>query len=311
MTYRRYLLPAALGIFGLLLLIRVFVSNANIFVPEDLDIILLVTFLSVAMIAAIHTIVRLSMRYLRIISIRQMRHETLAEHGRFLRRLDHELKNPLTTLRAGFSTLSLTELDEQQRHLIKTMETETLRLSKLVIDLRKLAELEAQPLNLQTILIETFINNIIQLNQERFEAGNRELTYQIHTKRQEWTADEDLLTLAVHNLIDNAYKYTRPDDSISLEVFHAQSELIIRVTDTGLGIPAQHLPHIWEELYRGEQMGKTSGSGVGLALVKAIVERHHGAVNIESEEGQGTAVSIFLPPLSQSNDTMFQNLNTS
>lgn len=298
MTYRRYLLPAALGIFGLLLLIRVFVSGASIFVPEDLDIILLVTFLSVAMILGIHTIVRLSMRYLRIISIRQMRHETLAEHGRFLRRLDHELKNPLTTLRAGFSTLSLTELNEQQLHLIKTMETETLRLSKLVIDLRKLAELEAQPLNLQTIPIEHFVKNIIQFNQERFETGNRKLTYQIQTKRQEWTVDEDLLTLAVHNLIDNAYKYTGPADSICLEVFRVQNELMIRVTDTGLGIPPQHLPHIWEELYRGEQLEKTSGSGIGLALVKAIVERHHGAVKIESEQGKGTAVSIFLPPTS-------------
>jgi len=288
-----------LGLLGLLLLVRVFVGDTLVLVPEDIDVIILVSLLGVAMVAAIHALVRLSMWYLRLLSVQRARRETLAEHSRFLRRLDHELKNPLTTLRAGLSTLSLTELDGQQRHLIKTMETETLRLSRLIADLRKLAELEAQPLNLQPLNIEAFVTNIIQLEQDRFEAGRRVLSGQVHTARIDWVADEDLLTLAVHNLLDNAFKYTQPADTIRLEV-SAQNVLTIRVTDTGIGIPSGVLPHIWEELYRAEQMEKASGSGIGLALVKAIVERHHGTVGIESEPGQGTAISIHLPLVSQS-----------
>jgi signal transduction histidine kinase len=100
--YRRYLLPAALGLMGLLLLARLFFINSSVLVPEDIDIVLLVVLLSVTMVTAIHTIVRISMNYLRLLSVQHARRETLAEHSRFLLRLDHVLKNPLTTLRAGF-----------------------------------------------------------------------------------------------------------------------------------------------------------------------------------------------------------------
>lgn len=294
---RRYLLPLTLGLLGLFLLLRVFSSDALLLLPEDIDVLLLVSLVGLAMAAAIHTIVGISMRYLRWLNIQQARRETLAEHGRFLRRLDHELKNPLTTLRAGISTLSLTRLDDQQRHLIQTMEAETLRLSRLVTDLRKLADLEAQPLNLQPVNIEEFVAHILQVEQDRFEASERKLAGQVNITRTEWLVDEDLLALAVHNLLDNALKYTRPTDSVRLEVA-AQNELTFRVIDTGSGIPPEALPNIWEELYRTEQGPKAPGSGIGLALVKIIVERHHGRVEVRSELGRGTAVSIRLPPIS-------------
>ncbi len=295
---RYFLLPIMLGLFGLLLLLRVFAGGSLILVPEDIDVVILVLFLSLAIVAAIHTLVRLSMGYLRELSVQRVRRETLTEHGRFLRRLDHELKNPLTTLRAGLSTLSLTNLDEKQQHLIQTMQTETLRLSKLVSDLRKLSDLEAQPLNLQLINIEAFIQDVMQMEQERFEAAGRRLTSQVGADRSEWVLDEDLLTLAVHNLLDNALKYTRPGDTVQLNV-QAQTGLVIRVVDNGRGILPEALPHVWEELYRAEQMQeRVSGSGIGLTLVKAIVERHGGSVSISSEPGVETAVSLTLPLIS-------------
>ena len=295
---RYFLLPIMLGLFGLLLLLRVFAGGSLILVPEDIDVVILVLFLSLAIVAAIHTLVRLSMGYLRELSVQRVRRETLAEHGRFLRRLDHELKNPLTTLRAGLSTLSLTNLDEKQQNLIQTMQTETLRLSKLVSDLRKLSDLEAQPLNLQLINIEAFIQDVMQMEQERFEAAGRRLTSQVGADRSEWVLDEDLLTLAVHNLLDNALKYTRPGDTVQLNV-QAQTGLVIRVTDNGRGIPPEALPHVWEELYRAEQMQeKVSGSGIARTLVTALVERYCGSVSISSEPVVETAVSLTLPLIS-------------
>jgi two-component system OmpR family sensor kinase len=293
---RRYLLPAALGLMGLLLLVRLFLINNSVLVPEDTDIIFLVVFLSIAMVTAIHTIVRISMGYLRSLSVQRARRETLAEHSRFLLRLDHELKNPLTTLRAGLSTLSLTALDEQQRQMVETMKQETTRLSRLVADLRKLAELDVQPLNLVPVNIEAFIDNLVQIERERFEAGGRTFTSEVETAEKSWLADEDLLALAVHNLLDNAYKYTRPGDAVQLKVV-IQQEMLIQVSDSGAGIAETALPLIWEELYRVEQQQKIPGSGIGLALVKAIVERHDGTVEIGSKPGQGTAVSLHLPPL--------------
>src|SRR5688572_32988902 len=95
---RRYLLPIILGLLGLLLLARIFLTNTFILVPEDIDVVLLVVLLSVAMVIAIHTLVRISMNHLRLRTIQQVRRAMLAEHRRFLSRLDHELKNPLTAL---------------------------------------------------------------------------------------------------------------------------------------------------------------------------------------------------------------------
>lgn len=295
-TVRRYWLPITLGGLGLLLLARVFLFDAFILVPEDIDVVVLVTLLAITLVAAVHSIVRVSMHYLRQLSVQRARRETLAEHSRFLQRLDHELKNPLTTLRTGLKTLSLTALDAPQRQMVETMEQETLRLSRLVTDLRKLVDLETQPLNLAPVNMEAFVADIMQIEQERFEAGERPLTASVAVEQNDWLADADLLALAVHNLLDNAFKYTRPGDSVRLEV-SAQKELTIRVVDTGVGIPPDEIGHIWEELYRAQQTMKAPGSGIGLALVRAIVERHQGRVAVESDPGRETAVSLHLPPL--------------
>lgn len=296
---RRYLLPIILGLLGLLLLARIFLTSTSILVPEDIDVVLLVVLLSIAMVVAIHTLVRISMNHLRLRSVQQVRRAMLAEHRRFLSRLDHELKNPLTALRAGLQALALTDLQEQQRQIVDVLETEALRLSRLVADLRKLADLETQPLNLQRVSITAFVENVIQLEHDRFAAGERVLTSRVHVVQDGWVVDEDLLALAVHNLLDNAFKYSRPGDQVCLEV-DAQQELILRVSDTGIGIPAEVLPHVWEELYRAQPGEAVPGSGTGLALVRAIVEHHAGEVDIKSEVGQGTTVSLRLPALSQS-----------
>jgi two-component system OmpR family sensor kinase len=199
----------------------------------------------------------------------------------------------------------LTPLDEQQQQLVATMETETLRLSRLVNDLRTLAELETEPLNLQPVALDAFVAAIVQLEQERFEAGQRIFTTHVDDHTATWLVDEDLLALAVHNLLDNAYKYTRPGDHIRLEV-EAGQELLVRVTDTGVGIPADVMPHVWDELYRAAQEEKIPGSGIGLALVRAIVERHEGTVEIASkrsvdgthgEAKAGTSVTLRIPLL--------------
>lgn len=293
-NYRRYLLPVALGVLGLLLLLRIFVVDGSILIPEDADVVLLVALLGVAIVAAIRALVRTWMDYLYQMSARRARRETLAEHVRFLGRLDHELKNPLTALRAGLSTLALTGLDEQQQALVEAMETETVRLSGLVADLRKLAEMEAQPLDRRPVDVAAFVAGVLQHERERFEEGGRALHSAVEGAPPAWTFDEDLLALAVHNLLDNAFKHTRPGDTVRLEA-NVRDELAIAVADSGVGIPAEALPHIWEELYRAERPEKTPGSGIGLALVKAIVERHDGTVDVQSHVGQGTTVTLRLP----------------
>ena len=292
----RYWLPLALGLLGLLLLFRLVVARPSILVPEDVDVVVLVVLIGSGLIAAVHTLVRMSMNHLRLRSIRLARRQTLAEHARFLNRLDHELKNPLTALHTGLKSLELTKLDQQQRQIVATLETVTLRLSRLTTDLRKLAALETQPLILRPVDIRTFILDAVQVERERFEAGQRTLTAGVDGAQETWLIDADLLALAIHNLLDNAMKYTQPGDSVHLQA-SAEQELTLQVSDTGAGIAPSALPHIWEELFRAPQVEPAPGSGVGLALVKAIVERHGGSVTVESEVGQGTAFSLRIPAL--------------
>lgn len=294
-TLRRYFLPIGLGLLSLLLVGRVLSVGAGILIPEDVDVLLLLGGLAAVLILAIHTLVRLSMNYLRQLSVERLRRETLAEHARFLRRLDHELKNPLTTLRTGLKTLTLTGLNEQQQRLTGAMEAEVLRMIRLVTALRNLADMESQPLNLRPVRLEDFVAGLVQNEEERLAQAGLSLTPLLEASQPVWILDEDLLSLAVHNLLDNARKYASPGGAVELRVV-ADSDLLIQVWDNGQGIAPEYLPHVWEELYRADPLGDTAGSGIGLALVKTIVERHGGGVAIDSQPGQGTTVSLRLPP---------------
>lgn len=292
------LLPIGLGLAGVMLVIRVSFIDTTLFLSGDLDVLIILFGLSLAIFAAAALILKVLIERLRQYSVERARQETLAEHHRFLRRLDHELKNPLTALRAGLGSLELTLEDENQRQIVRTLETEARRLSKLISDLRKLAELDTLPLDIRAIDIRAFIADVMDIERERIDLDERQFSLKLPSELDELPAligDQDLLLLAVHNLLDNAFKYTRANDSICLEVSHDQDDLLIIVEDTGVGIDHDELPLVWEELYQARNAENIPGNGIGLALVKAIVERHYGQVDLQSQPGQGTTVTLRLP----------------
>jgi two-component system OmpR family sensor kinase len=187
---------------------------------------------------------------------------------------------------------------EEQQQILASMENQTLRLSRLVTGLRKLAELETLPLELSTVEIAHLLDESLTLVQERPEARNRRITLSsssVPDALPAVTGDRDLLLLAIHNLLDNALKFTNPGDVISLQAAANEEAVIIHVMDTGQGIPDGEIPLVWEELYRGQRVNGTFGSGIGLALVEAIVKRHGGRVSLTSRVGQGTTVMLTLP----------------
>jgi two-component system OmpR family sensor kinase len=220
------------------------------------------------------------------------------DRRRFLRRLDHELKNPLTAIRAGLANLAEMPSGEARQEALASVETQTLRLSRLSSDLRKLAELEVRLVEHSPVDIPLLLRDAFNMAQEQPAAAERHLTLSI--PQAPWPlpkvrGDFDLLLLAVHNLLENALKFTRPGDTLELRAFEDGSEIVIEVADTGPGIPDDEQPHVWEELYRGEGGRGISGSGLGLALVHAIAERHNGRVGLRSRLGQGTVFSLRLP----------------
>lgn len=220
------------------------------------------------------------------------------EKRRFLRRLDHELKNPLTAIRAGLANLAETRLDIPQQQALSSVEAQTLRLSRLSSDLRKLAELEARPLERTDVNINEILQEAYNLALDQPGSLGREL--KLTVPHVPWPlpvikGDRDLLFLAVHNLLDNALKFTQPGNAIEIRGFEDGSWLVVEVADTGLGIPADEIVHIGEELYRAKGARGIPGNGLGLALVNSITALHGGKVILRSREGKGTVVSLRLP----------------
>ncbi|HTX93059.1 MAG TPA: HAMP domain-containing sensor histidine kinase [Anaerolineales bacterium] len=220
------------------------------------------------------------------------------ERRRFLRRLDHELKNPLTAIRAGLANLADSPSREAHQEALASVEAQALRLSRLSADLRKLAELEVRLVEHSPVDVPALLREAFGMAQEQAGADERRLNLSI--PQAPWPlpnvqGDPDLLVLAIHNLLENALKYSRPGDTLELRAFEDGTDIVIEVADTGPGIPVEEQPHVWEELYRGEAGRGVPGSGLGLALVRAIAERHHGGVSLRSRLGQGTVFTLRLP----------------
>jgi two-component system OmpR family sensor kinase len=227
-----------------------------------------------------------------------LRAEMGQERRRFLQRLDHEFKNPLTALRAGLANVAVGADEVGHQEALTTMEGQVLRLSQLTADLRKLAELETRELERSAVNIGELLQEAVALTQERSEAEERHLTLTL--PQAPWpvpdvSGDWDLLFLAVHNLLDNAVKFSQPGDTVEVRAFEDRGWVVMEVADTGPGIEQSELQRVWEELYRGEAAQGISGSGLGLALVQTIVERHGGEVTLRSRAGLGTVITVRLP----------------
>jgi len=220
------------------------------------------------------------------------------DRRRFLQRLDHELKNPLTAILAGLANLSSSETLTDRSSSLNSVQSQVDRLRRLVAELRKLAELETRPLDSAPINLDELLDEAFTLAKDNSQAGERTLTFS--TPRAPWplpriNGDRDLLILSIHNLLDNAIKFTRPGDTIEMRAFEDGSGVVLEVADTGPGIPESEQDHVWEELYRGESGRGVPGSGLGLALTRAIINRHGGSITLRSRAGEGTVFTVRLP----------------
>jgi signal transduction histidine kinase len=226
------------------------------------------------------------------------KNQAAAAHRRFVRRLDHELKNPLTAMRMGLDNLAGTSSEVEKAEALAMVGAQAERLGQLTTDLRKLVELEARPLEWAPVDVGELLEEAVDQARQQPETTQRRLTLSV--PQAPWplppvTGDPDLLFVAVYNLLDNALKFTRPNDSIEVRASDDGTTVVVEVADTGLGIPEDELPHVFEELYRGREARGIEGSGLGLALVKAVVERHGGDISIRSRERQGSVFTLRLP----------------
>lgn len=224
--------------------------------------------------------------------------------------VSHELMTPLTAMRGYLETLRMTELtlppEVRDRHLGIVLE-ETLRLQAIVGDLLELARLGASdlPLRRERLPAGDLLARLTARHGPAAAEKGVALTTRLDPDVQTIDADPGRLEQALQNLVANALRHTPAGGEVAVTASAAPGRVVLRVRDTGEGIPPDHLPHIFDRFYRADpsRTGASGGSGLGLSIVKEIVERHGGTVDVTSTRGQGTVFEIGLPQQEESRPT--------
>ena len=211
----------------------------------------------------------------------------------------HELRTPLASLStATYLLLRPAMSREQQEQIIRNIHSETLRLNALASSFLDLARLESGRVQFH----KTNFNVADMLYECKdvmnSKADEEKLHIQIETPdgMPALEADRDKIKQVVLNLLSNAIKYNRPNGSILLRGDFSTSEILIAVQDTGVGIPEDALPHLFQKFYRvRENETKAAGTGLGLSICKQIVQGHGGRMDVKSKIGVGTSFTVRLP----------------
>jgi len=212
----------------------------------------------------------------------------------------HDLRTPLTRLRnVAESALVADDATAMREGLARALD-EADRVSATLTALMDISEAETGTLKLQPTpgRLATIVDEAVSLYADEAEERGTILASAIDPMLT-ITADRTRLRQVLANLIENAVKYTPSGGRITIEALPADAWLTIAVADTGAGIAAEDLPHVWDRLYRGDASRSARGLGLGLSLVKAIVEAHGGRVSVASTLGQGSRFTVTLPARGQ------------
>ena len=213
----------------------------------------------------------------------------------FISSVSHELRTPLTAINGWAETLRLGADQETAEKGMTVIIRESARLSGLVEELLDFSRLQSGRMRLSAARLDILaeLDEAVYLFTDRARTERKELTYEENTSLSPVYGDRDRLRQVFVNIIDNALKYTQAGGVITVSSREAMGYVEVTVSDTGCGIPAQHLPNVKKKFYKANQLVR--GSGIGLAVADEIVSLHGGTLGIESQEGVGTVVTIRLP----------------
>ena len=241
------------------------------------------------------------------------RAEALAESDRVRRQLladvSHELTTPVTAMRGYLETLSMPEvpLDEATRkRYLSIVGDETMRLEHIIGDLLDLARIEGGggSFTVSDVSVDQLFRRIVARHERACQTGGIAIDTAIEPEAETVIGDRDRLEQALQNLAANANRYAPAGSTIRLRArtasmdgsAQAEPGIYLTIEDQGPGVPAEHLPHLFDRFYKADasRQGKAGGSGLGLSIVKAIVERHGGRISVVSRPGR-TVFEIALP----------------
>lgn len=215
----------------------------------------------------------------------------------FINNFSHEFKTPISSIIGYAKELKRSDLSEKEKdEYLSIIISESERLSSLSSNILLLTKVENQKIisNKTTYYIDEQLRNAILMLQKSWEEKNIE--WELDLDEIQFVGDEDLLSQAWINLMSNAIKFSRQDGKIHISCKKKSDDLIkIRISDEGIGMDDRTIEHAFDKFYQGDTSHATKGNGLGLPLVKKIVELSNGSISIRSRVGSGTIVSVFLP----------------
>ncbi|MCD6351653.1 MAG: HAMP domain-containing histidine kinase [Armatimonadetes bacterium] len=219
----------------------------------------------------------------------------------YMRRIAHELKSPLAAIAQVLSVVleGLTgEVPEQQRHLLERSyhrAQDAIAMLSDLLDLARMRELPREEFG--TLDVNHLVETVLDEFTERAEARNITLEADVEDRLPSLYGDDDALTTMLANLVSNAIKYSHEGGRVRVSVRAEGDEVVLEVSDDGPGIADEDLPRIFDEFYRTPQSRQSGieGTGLGLPIVRSIVDRHGGTIDVRSKLGEGTTFTVRLP----------------
>lgn len=210
----------------------------------------------------------------------------------------HELRTPITTIQSYIEAFQDGVMSVNQANL-NAIHEEIIRLVDLVNDLQELSITEGGRRNFEfeQINLNQFVQNSVQSLVSLFKSKNIDLDLNLSNEEIKLHFDRESLNKIIYNILSNAHKYTEQGGEVTIDVTQKDSNAVIRIEDNGIGISEEELPYIFERFYRIDESRtrETGGTGIGLAIVKELVEAHNGQIDVKSELGEGTEFIISLP----------------
>ncbi len=212
----------------------------------------------------------------------------------------HDLRTPMTRLR-GIAEMTLqsdSHLEGCREALADCLEESGRALTMLntIMDISE-AETGMMKLNLETVEISSLIEGVVELY--GYVADDHGISISVNcADNLRLTADRNRMQQVLANLLDNAIKYTPNGGRVDIQAYQKLQQVVLTVIDTGVGIPPEDISKIWDRLYRGDKSRSQRGLGLGLSVVKAIVEAHGGHVEVSSKPGGGSLFTLYLPATS-------------
>ncbi len=227
--------------------------------------------------------------------------EAMEEQNRFVADAAHELRTPITAIRTGLEVYLLDKtIKGKAREVLRENLKDTKSLESLAESLLRLARLDdVSAIRFDDVSLRDMLRRVVALAEPLAKKKSITITQKkSHINAAVVKGDEGLLTELVLVLLDNAIKYSPPKTEVTIHVTNTKRHVMVSIKDSGIGIPREHIPHIFDRFYRAEQArtnAAADGYGLGLSIARKIVVIHKGSITVESVPDKGTMFTIKLP----------------